>query len=340
MRKFLIPLLVVLGLLGAACGDDSGSATGSEPETEAPTEEQDAPADDATSADGGLVVEDNTGGEATLEAPAERVVVLEWDFAEHLLAVGVDPLGVADVDGYGDWLASELPEGVTDVGTRQEPSLEQIAALEPDLIVGVDFRHEAIRDQLEAIAPTLILRDFPEPGQGSELELMVEALTTIGEATGRSEEAEEALAGLEQHLEDAGTRLEEAGMTDVKVAIAQGFSNEGVPFIRMFTDGARGMELLAEVGIDNAWDGPAEQYGFNTVDVEGLTALPDDTEFLYIAQEDDDIFADTYASDPVWQSLGFVQAGNVTPLGGDTWTWGGAQSAKVFVDRVVDALIG
>jgi ABC-type Fe3+-hydroxamate transport system substrate-binding protein len=203
MRKFLIPLLLVLALLAAACGDDSDTAT-SEPDAEAPTDEQEDPAGEAASTDGALVVEDNTGGEATLEAPAERVVVLEWDFAEHLLAVGVDPVGVADVAGYGDWLASELPEDVTDVGTRQEPSLEQIAALEPDLIVGVDFRHEATRDQLKAIAPTLILRDYPEPGQGSELELMREALTTIGEATGRTEQAEEALADLDEHLDEAG----------------------------------------------------------------------------------------------------------------------------------------
>ncbi len=276
----------------------------------------------------------------TLDRPAKRVVVLEWDYAEHLLAVDVPPVGVADVGGYRDWLASELPGDVTDVGTRQEPNLERIAALEPDLIVGVDFRHQTNRDQYEAIAPTLIFRDYPEPGKGSELELMRQALRSIGAAVGKAGEAEAALRDLDEHLADAAQRLRTSGKAGTRVAVAQGYSSEGVPEIRMFTDNARIIELVNEAGLENGWDGPAEQYGFNTVDVEGLTKLPADVKFLYIAQDDDSIFTGTYASNPIWLSLEFVKAGNVHPLGGDTWTWGGMQSAKVFVDRVVAAAIG
>ncbi|HAS11164.1 MAG TPA: Fe3+-citrate ABC transporter substrate-binding protein, partial [Acidimicrobiaceae bacterium] len=80
------------------------------------------------------------------------------------------------------------------------------------------------------------------------------------------------------------------------------------------------------------------QYGFDTVDVEGLTQLGD-VELFTIAQEEDDIFATAFAGNPIWEGLPTVQRGAVHPLGGNTWTFGGPASAETFVDRVVDALV-
>lgn len=41
------------------------------------------------------------------------------------------------------------------VGTIEEPNLEAIAALEPDLVISSKVRHEQIYDELSAIAPTV-----------------------------------------------------------------------------------------------------------------------------------------------------------------------------------------
>lgn len=333
--------LLALAVLAAACGDDGGTADDAAPTDAAPAAgpaTTEAAADDGTTA-GGPITLDAATGSVTLQAPAERIVALEWDVAEHLLALGVTPVGVADAAGYGDWLASELPADVVDVGTRQEPSLESIAALEPDLIVGVDFRHATTAEQLDAIAPTLLLTPYPEPEAGSELEAMREAVRTLGTAIGDAAAAERVLADLDAALAEAAQRIADAGLDGAEVALAQGFSSEGAPQIRMFTDNARPVELLGAVGLQNGWDGPSEAFGFNTVDAEGLTALGD-VRFLYVAQPDDDIFADVLADNPVWSSLPFVASGNVRNLGADTWFWGGPQSAEVFVDRVVDQLTG
>ncbi|HAS08956.1 MAG TPA: Fe3+-hydroxamate ABC transporter, partial [Acidimicrobiaceae bacterium] len=81
-------------------------------------------------ATGPITITDGTGTEVTLEEPATTVVALEWSLAEDLLLVDVEPAGVADAANYGDWIAEPaLPEGVEDVGTRQEPSIERIQAL-------------------------------------------------------------------------------------------------------------------------------------------------------------------------------------------------------------------
>ena len=113
-------------------------------------QDDDPAATDAPDADAPREIE-HAAGVTIIESIPERVVVLEWTYAEDLLALGIQPVGVADVAGYEAWVnvEPELGDDVVDVGTRQEPSLESIAALEPDLIIGVLFRHEPIHDDPE-----------------------------------------------------------------------------------------------------------------------------------------------------------------------------------------------
>ncbi|GLV62560.1 hypothetical protein Bmyc01_12300 [Bacillus mycoides] len=39
-------------------------------------------------------------GETKLDKPAKKVVVLEWVYSEDLLALGVQPVGMADIKNY------------------------------------------------------------------------------------------------------------------------------------------------------------------------------------------------------------------------------------------------
>src|SRR5690606_22835584 len=114
--------------------------------------------------------------------------------------------------------------------------------------------------------------------------------------------------------------LEEAGLAGQEIAIAQGFTTDGTPTVRMFSPNALVIELLAEIGLPNGWPGGDTEYGFDTVDVEGLTQLGD-VELFTIAQEDDDIFTTAFAGNPIWEGLPTVQRGAVHPLGGTTWTF-------------------
>ncbi|MFP3422141.1 ABC transporter substrate-binding protein, partial [Bacillus sp. SIMBA_161] len=79
-------------------------------------------------------------------SPSRGIVALEWGFVESLLTLGIQPVGVADIKGYQEYvnIPLQLSETVQDVGTRQEPNLETIAQLQPDLILGVNFRHQGI----------------------------------------------------------------------------------------------------------------------------------------------------------------------------------------------------
>lgn len=109
------------------------------------------------------VVQDEQGT-FELESIPKRVVVLEFSFVDALAAVGVSPVGVAD-----DNNAARVIEAVRDlvqpwesVGMRSQPSLEAIALLKPDLIIADAERHRTIYQDLNRIAPTLLLKSRGE----------------------------------------------------------------------------------------------------------------------------------------------------------------------------------
>ena len=77
---------------------------------------------------------------ATASAAPKRVIAIEWDTVENLHMLGMAPVGAADMKGYDTWVAAPRPKGMKDVGSRQSPSIERIAALKPDLIVVPDYR--------------------------------------------------------------------------------------------------------------------------------------------------------------------------------------------------------
>lgn len=93
-------------------------------------------------------------GTTTIEGSPKRVVVLTNEATDNVLALGVKPVGAVQswmVNPYYDYIAADM-RGVPVVGQELEPSLEKIATLQPDLIVGSKVRHQQVYAQLSAIA--------------------------------------------------------------------------------------------------------------------------------------------------------------------------------------------
>jgi iron complex transport system substrate-binding protein len=352
--------LVMLLLVGtlAACGDDDSSdeptptteAAGTASTPAAPTATTEAAssspatspdAEQAASPDTGTRTITHASGTTDITGVPQRIVVLEWTYAEDLLALGVQPVGVADVAGYKKWVNVEpaLSGDVTDVGTRQEPSLESIAALEPDLIIGVQFRHEQIYKDLSDIAPTLLFDPYPTDPAVSQLDEMRTTLLAIADAVARPDEGQQVLDDMDAAFAEAKTKLDDAGKGGAPFALVQAFTSQDAPQMRLFTTTSMASSIMESIGLKNAWEGEFDQYGYNTVGVEALTTIPD-ANFFYVVQSDDDVFATAWKDNPVWTSLNFVKEGRTYALGGDTWLFGGPLSAQVLVDKVVAALAG
>ncbi len=322
---FMLPLAFVLVLAGCGTANNAAqtdsSATGSTTENTA----------------GAITVTDNHG-DLKLDQPAKRVVVLEWTFTEDMVALGVQPIGNADNEGYKQWVTSEaaLDGSVTDVGTRSEPNLEAIAALKPDLIIKTSDNVPELYDQLKAIAPTLEFNMYQ--GNGYDYDRMVDVFNEIAKATGKEDQAKKVLADLDTHYDQAKEQLKAAGKEGMHYALTQAFTSQNAASLRMFTDNSVVVGTLDKIGMINDWKSEqTDKYGFTTVGIESLSKVKDSS-LLYIVQADDNVFGAPMKNNSVWNQLNFVKEKRTYALDGSTWTFGGPLSSKVLVDQVVGAV--
>ncbi|MFI6498898.1 ABC transporter substrate-binding protein [Nonomuraea typhae] len=320
LRSALVALAAIAAL--SACGT-----------TEAPVA---APSSAPSPSSTPVSVTDGRGKKIDLERPAARVVSLEWGETEMLATLGVMPVGVADVKGYGTWVTSaKLDASVKDVGMRNEPSVDSIAALQPDLIV-MESDDAALVGQLEKFAPVLVFKGSDAAGNLTRMRADLNLLAT---AVGKTAEAEKALADFDAALADAKQKIAAAGGAGKPFAMADGWKEGSTISVRLFGKGALVSDVAEAVGLKNAWSGKVDPvWGLGNTDVEGLTALKDPgTRFFYSASDGDDVFADGLASNAIWKSLPFVKKQNVTKLPDGIWTFGGPLSCKQYAEALVKA---
>lgn len=123
-------------------------------------------------------------GTLVLSDAPKRIVVLEYSFIDALAAIGVSPIGVAD-DLDPERIIPEVRDLIapwTSVGMRSQPSLEVIAKLKPDLIIGDVYRHRVSYEDLSQIAPTILLKS-----RGESYFDALESAQVIGQAVGKAQ---------------------------------------------------------------------------------------------------------------------------------------------------------
>jgi ABC-type Fe3+-hydroxamate transport system substrate-binding protein len=317
-------LAAATALTLTACGTTEEASTGA---GSTPTGEQ-------------ITLTDGTGAEVTLDGPATKVVGTEWNVVENLVSLGVDPVGVADVAGYGAWSSAvPLVNEPADIGTRGEPSVETIASLAPDLIVATtDLPADAV-EQLKAIAPVLQVKSADGTKQIQQSE---DNLELIAKATGTEDQATKVIDAYDQAVTDAKAKLDAAGLAGSRFLFADAYVDAGAVTIRPFGKGSLIGDVTAELGLENAWTGEVDPaYGLGSTDVEGLTTIGD-VQFVYNANAalGDDPFATTLAGNAVWQSLPFVQAGEVHRMPEGVWVFGGPASMTAYAEDLADLLAG
>ncbi|WP_420098478.1 iron-siderophore ABC transporter substrate-binding protein [Corynebacterium sp.] len=164
-------------------------------------------------------------GDVTVEEQPTRVVALGWGDAETALALGVQPVGASDWldfggDGVGPWMEGAYDSSPEIISTL-EPEYEQIAALEPDLILDVRSSGDEDRhDKLSDIATTIGVPD----GADSYLTPREEQVDMIATALGRPDAGEEITRGYDDMV--AGIRDKHPGWAD-KTAATVALSSTG-----------------------------------------------------------------------------------------------------------------
>jgi iron complex transport system substrate-binding protein len=169
--------------------------------------EEEAEASGTASADGAFPVSiDNKFGTTEVAEEPQRVVTVGFNDADFVLALGVTPVGVRE--NLGDYDVTQRPwaqeqlAGAGEIPTvgGEEIDVEAVAALDPDLIVGVySYMDQAVYDQLSGIAPTLAQTDEHADGATPWQE---QTLLT-GRALGQEDQAQQLVDDVEGRFDEA-----------------------------------------------------------------------------------------------------------------------------------------
>jgi iron complex transport system substrate-binding protein len=160
----------------------------------------------SSSADGVWPVSiENEFGTTEIPAEPERVVTVGFNDQDFVLALGVTPVGVRENLGEYDaderpWAQEQIDGAEFPTVGGQEIDVEAVAALEPDLIVGVySFMDQATYDQLSGIAPTLAqTADYADGATPWQQQTLL-----TGQALGKDDEAEQLVDDVEGQFAQA-----------------------------------------------------------------------------------------------------------------------------------------
>lgn len=271
-------------------------------------------------------------GSAPSGEPPQRIVALNWWLTEHLLALGVTPVGVADTDGYREWVVEPpLPASVKSVGRRHAPNLEAIRALEPDLILATSHLEAAV-PALETIAPTLVQTTY-EAGS-NPWQKARENLLALGRLLGREDRARSVIAQIDQELDDTRQRLSDAGLAAQPAFIVRFLDDRR---IRVHGDNSMLNQAMERVGLINVWDRATNLWGFTPGTVADLGGHPE--AWLIYIQPWPEADRERLQASPLWPYLPMARSGRLTGVG-PVWTFGGVLSVPRMASMLAQQLLG
>ncbi|NBD25149.1 iron-hydroxamate ABC transporter substrate-binding protein [Paenibacillus glycinis] len=236
MKKFLIPIVLMLALVVSACGnnaantgsgaaDSSGNAANDgAPAANEPAADAAANASAGDAAAGTITYQSETG---PVEVPANPRRIVGLTNAPNVISLGGKLVGVDEWTNKNPLFTEKL-KGVEVVS---EEDLEKIIELEPDLIIaGTGVKN---LDKLNEIAPTVVYT-------WGKLDYLAQQLE-IGKLLNKEREAQAWVDDFKQRAEAAGKEIKAKIGENATVSV---FETDSKDFYVFGNNWARGTELL------------------------------------------------------------------------------------------------
>jgi iron complex transport system substrate-binding protein len=262
---------------------------------------------------------------AASEGP--RVATLDWALLETLLAMGANVVAGAELRQFREVAVTpDVPAYVTDLGLRGLPNFEALYHARPDRIFNSNF-YVANEPVLARIAPVETHSIYvPEK---SPLDLAVQATRAIGERLGLS-----AGTGMIEGLE--------AQLHRQRQVLAAGDGRPVLPInlgdarhYRVFGSDSMFGDVLAHLGLTNAWAGPTAYSAMAPIGIETLATMPDAWILLIPPHPADAISA--LEKGAFWNALPQVREGRVLTIASVN-PYGALPAAARFADLLTEGL--
>lgn len=263
-------------------------------------------------------------GKTDVKGTPEKVVALELSFVDSLNALGIDAAGIAD-DEKKEMITKLVGKEIeyTSVGTREQPNLEVISSLQPDLIIADAERHKNVYEDLQKIAPTIVLKSRESTYQEN-----LDAFHTIAQAVGKENEAKTRLAEHEKTIEETKAKLKADPNATILPAVVRDTS------FQAHTSSSYDGELLEDLGFKNAIQ---QEEPYAEMNLEQLVEI--DPDVLLLANNEGKLITDEWKNNPLWKNLKAVKNGQVYDVDRDLWTrFRGVESAEAIGSDMANML--
>ncbi|MEX6699243.1 Fe(3+) dicitrate ABC transporter substrate-binding protein [Peribacillus frigoritolerans] len=263
-------------------------------------------------------------GETEMKNTPKKIVTLELSFVDSLNALGIKPIGISD-DNKKDMITKLVGQEIdyTSVGTREQPNLEVISSLQPDLIIADAERHKGIYKDLQKIAPTIVLKSRESTYQEN-----LDSFKTIAKAVNKEDAAEKRLSEHEKTIKELKSKLTVDSNMTVLPAVVRDTS------FQAHTSSSYDGELLERMGLKNAIQ---QKQPHAEMNLEQLVEI--DPDVLLLANNEGKLLTDEWKDNPLWKDLKAVKNGQVYSVDRDLWTrYRGVVSAEAIAKDTLNML--
>ncbi len=281
-----------------------------------------------TRANADITVHDAYGA-VTFEQVPQRVVVLNWDILEQVLALDIEPIAAPNLPGYRQWVVNPYaPESIEDIGTRAEPNLEKIASLKPDVILAASPQQDLI-PLLKQIAPVVYLPNFSQNEAAAQT--AIKHFRTLGALFDKQELAEQKLAQLNDSFKQLRDKIRQHYSVPLDVLVMR-FSTPNS--VLLSTENSTTDYVVEQLGLTNPIQVSARAWGIKQDRINRLQNL-EQSFVLYVQPFPQE---SKLNSSPLWQAMPFVKKQRVNSVRA-VWAYGGAMSLQYMAEAITDSLI-
>lgn len=249
-------------------------------------------------------------GTAQVPITPQRVVTIDTAALDAALAVGVKPIGSVVYGDFPAYLGNQTDD-VQSLGDGNQPNLEILASLNPDLILGTKIGTRSVYRRVVNVAPTVLSEGSGRSGDWQE------TFSLYANALGKADQGEEALRDYQNQVSQLRQKL--GNVADIQVSVLA----TGQGQIGFYTANSFSGSVLRDVGFSRPPVQERPKRWAKLVSREDLDSLDGDVIFLIHSDTfPGSVAKQAFTSDPVWSQLEAVKQNQVYEVKDEIWTSG------------------
>lgn len=270
-----------------------------------------------------ITITDSTGHSVTLESLPERVVLagkatIMVQDAVYLFDEAHERL--VGIENRNQSLYSFIPlidPALDDKSILEKNAgAEQIAALQPELVLLKNYMTEQLGTPLEALGIPVLYLDLETP------EAFYKDIATLGKAFGNEKRADEIVDFFQSRVEDVTQASSDLTAEDKPTVLILEYSNDGgevafsvPPVTWLQTD------MVEMTGGTPVWVDEAHGGGWMIVTIEQIAAWDPDKIFIIDYAGDASSVVEGLKTDSLWMNLSAVQNDELYAFAFDIYSW-------------------